>query len=160
MPTKPIKVLITGSNGFIGGQIARYLKACGYAVTGLDTGSSDTSGVVSRYIQMILPNTDIEGVMNTLKPDYCVHCAGLATVGSSITNPGIDFNSGPPVVFNILDAIRKTRLKCRLIFLSSAAVYGNPKKLPIKEDANTAPISPYGFHKAICENIIAEFEKD
>lgn len=150
------KILITGINGFIGSNIAKLLKEK-YVIVGLDTGSVDAFNLSDFYVQMILPNSDIEGLMKTFEPDYCIHCAGSASVGTSITNPGVDFNSGPTVVFQLLDSIRKSRINCRFIFLSSAAVYGNPAQLPIDEETPLKPISPYGYHKMISEQLIEEF---
>jgi UDP-glucose 4-epimerase len=106
---------------------------------------------------MVLPSPDLEGLIKTFQPDYCIHCAGSASVGYSMQNPGVDFNSGPPVVFHLLDSIRKVESGCKTIFLSSAAVYGNPNQLPILEDSSLNPVSPYGYHKSMCEDLMKEF---
>ncbi len=150
------KVLITGVNGFIGSNIAMVLKSS-FKIIGLDTGSTDLSGSVDFYFQMVLPSSDLEGLIKTFEPDYCVHCAGSASVGNSMTSPGMDFNAGPTAVFNLLDSIRKAETKCKVIFLSSAAVYGNPQILPVSETHALKPISPYGYHKMISEKILEEF---
>jgi UDP-glucose 4-epimerase len=152
------KILITGVNGFIGSNIAKRLKG-NYKIVGLDTGSVDLSEAVDFYVQMILPSSELEGLIKAFDPDYCIHCAGSANVGISMTSPGMDFNSGPTVVFNLMDSIRKAHSCCRVIFLSSAAVYGNPKELPIGEDHSLSPISPYGYHKLISEKILEEFKQ-
>src|SRR5262249_52544890 len=60
---------------------------------------------------------------------------------------------------NTLDSVRRSGLKPIVFFPSSAAVYGNPEKLPVTEDANLAPISPYGFHKAACELLATEYSE-
>lgn len=150
------KILITGMNGFIGSNVAAYLKDK-YVLIGLDTDSVCYHGNVDMYVQMVLPNSDLEGTLRVVEPDYCIHCAGAASVGYSVENPGVDFNSGPVVVFHLADSIRKTGINCKIIFPSSAAVYGNPEKLPVAEDSRLGPISPYGYHKASCESILEEF---
>jgi UDP-glucose 4-epimerase len=150
------RILITGINGFIGSNVADSLKE-DYEIVGLGPDSvCDVEGV-SSYIQMILPSADLDDVFEAHVPDYCIHCAGPASVPFSMKYPSIDFSSGPVVMFQILDTIRKQDKKCRIIYLSSAAVYGNPLSFPISETSPTKPISPYGFHKLLCEKLIEEF---
>jgi UDP-glucose 4-epimerase len=63
------------------------------------------------------------------------------------------------LTFEILNALRLNVPSCRFIFLSSAAVYGNPESLPVSESQPPAPVSPYGFHKLQCEQLCLEFAK-
>jgi UDP-glucose 4-epimerase len=76
-----------------------------------------------------------------------------------VKDPTGDFNASIPVTFNLLSGLRLHTPACRLIYLSSAAVYGNAKALPIDETEPAAPISPYGFHKLVCEHLCTEFCK-
>jgi len=153
-----MKILLTGANGFIGNEIARLYK--GHSKTiGLDTDSVDRHGNVDFYSPMVLPSPDLEGLINTFEPDLCFHCAGSASVPHSMSQPAGDFQSGPVVVFNLLDSIRKTNSRCKIIFFSSAAVYGAPLSLPITESSPLAPISPYGYHKMMCEQLLDEYRK-
>lgn len=89
--------------------------------------------------------------------DYCVNCSGAASVGGSFSNPMNDFQLNVVNVFKILEAIRKFSPTTRFINLSSAAVYGNPATLPIRETAPTNPMSPYGHHKKMAEDLCLEF---
>jgi UDP-glucose 4-epimerase len=68
-----------------------------------------------------------------------------------------DFQLGPALTFEILEAMRRSCPRARLVYLSSAAVYGNPARLPVTESAPVAPISPYGFHRWLSEQICLEF---
>ncbi|BBD09300.1 NAD-dependent epimerase/dehydratase family protein [Desulfovibrio ferrophilus] len=149
-------ILITGVNGFIGSHIARLLKKR-WRVVGIDTNSIDLHGTTDRYCQLMLPDTDIEGILRREQPSACLHFAGSASVGHSLEYPSHDFQAGPVTLFHLLDAIRKTTPDCSVFFPSSAAVYGNPKALPISEDSPTAPISPYGYHKLMSEQVLQEF---
>lgn len=149
-------LLVTGVNGFIGSYVAAQL-ADRYRIVGIGSDSVDRHGRCHAYHQMLLPHGDLEQVMGEEKPLACLHFAGSSSVGHSLAHPGVDFQSGPAAVFQVLDAIRKSAPSCLFLFPSSAAVYGNPGTLPIREDAPLAPISPYGYHKLICEKIIEEF---
>jgi UDP-glucose 4-epimerase len=71
----------------------------------------------------------------------------------------VDYASGPPVTFELLDVLRRVVPDCRFVFLSSAAVYGNPPRLPISEEESPSPISPYGFHKWQSEVLCREFSQ-
>jgi len=157
MPVKT--VLITGVNGFIGSHMARRLGR-DYKVVGLGASSVDTRGLCQHYVQMMLPHPDFIQVLAQYQPECCLHFAGSASVGTSFAHPGVDFQSGPAAVFQILDALRQNQdngKPCLFLFPSSAAVYGNPTKLPVAESDPINPISPYGYHKSISEKLIEEF---
>ncbi len=74
-----------------------------------------------------------------------------------MADPASDFNDGPALTFNVLDALRRCTPDCAFILLSSAAVYGNPPMLPVNEDQATHPISAYGYHKLQSEILCQEF---
>jgi UDP-glucose 4-epimerase len=150
------KILITGINGFIGSHLGS-----GFTnkqnLYGLDTGAVCSVPGIHNYYQMILPNTDFEDLIKSICPDYCIHCAGSASVPLSVEHPSIDFDAGPITIFYIQDAIRKSRISCTTILFSSAAVYGNPRNLPVSEESPLNPVSPYGYHKVMSEIILKEF---
>jgi len=153
------RVLITGVAGFLGRYISRHYFLQGWTVIGLDTVSQENSPItnLSTYHQIQLPDPALSSVLKSYNFDVCIHCAGRASVNLSVDDPGADFQSNTVVTFELLNSLRLYSPDCRLIFLSSAAVYGNPKTLPIKEDADIRPLSPYGFHKLQCELICEEF---
>lgn len=151
-------ILVTGANGFIGSYAARRLRAR-YRVLGIDTNASDLFGSCNEYCQMVLPDADLEELLRLKAPAACLHFAGSASVGHSMEHPSHDFTAGPVALFQLLDAMRKAAPGCTLFFPSSAAVYGNPKGLPIGENSELAPISPYGHHKLISEQVIKEFSE-
>ncbi len=94
------------------------------------------------------------------KVDILINCAGASNVSYSFENPIIDFHKNTYLVQQLLEKIRKSGNKnIRFINLSSAAVYGNPQKLPIKENSEIKPLSPYGFHKKMAEDLCLEYSQ-
>jgi len=148
-----MKVFITGAAGFLGRHIAEEFRGAGDEVSGVDIFSPDSSsfraGEIYRCLR--LPDASLADLLGQIEPDVCVHCAGGASVAASLSDPGADFRSSVVVTEQLLSAIAAAAPRCRTIFLSSAAVYGQPTILPIAEDAPPHPLSPYGYHKRICE---------
>jgi dTDP-glucose 4,6-dehydratase/UDP-glucose 4-epimerase len=87
----------------------------------------------------------------------CINASGSGSVPYSFDNPEEDYRLNAKNVFDILTAISRFNTRCRFLNFSSAAVYGNPSQLPISESEKTKPVSPYGFHKLISEQMCAEF---
>ncbi len=154
-------VLVAGVTGFIGRYIARQFSEHGWNVIGVGTRSHENAPrqYLYSYQQMVLPATELAELIKEIQPQVCIHCVGRASVGLSVTEPEEDFHTGVTVTFNLLNTLRLHAPQCRLIYLSSAAVYGNPETLPIRETHHLNPISPYGFHKRMCEHLCTEFFK-
>jgi len=154
-------VLVTGVTGFIGRYVARQFSEAGWSVVGLGTRPPENAPRqdLTDYKQLVLPSPELTGIVRKLQPQVCIHCAGRASVDLSRTDPAADFSASVAVTFNVLDALRLHAPECRLIYLSSAAVYGNPERLPIQETQSFNPISPYGFHKLMSEQLCTEFFK-
>lgn len=152
-------VVITGVTGFIGSYVARYLSEQGWSVIGVDRApaNNDLLANLSSFCCLQLPDPAFGALLKDGSPRLCIHCAGPASVGQSISDVTADFYAGIVLTFEVLNAVRLSAPECRLIFLSSAAVYGNPPDLPISEDAPLRPISPYGYHKLLCERLAEEF---
>ena len=148
------KILIIGSKGFIGSHAFSYFKKLNYRVLGCDV---VTDYVNEDYIQIEATNSDYNTIFENNKIDVCINCSGAASVPLSIKFPLKDFNLNTLNVFKILEAIRTCQPKCKFINLSSAAVYGNPESLPIKENFKLSPLSPYGIHKMQAEQICREY---
>jgi len=150
-----IRLLIVGSKGFIGLHALQYFSVkAEYIVYGSDV----VADYVSRnYFQIDAANSDFQELFQQIPFDVCVNCSGAASVPDSLVHPHRDFLLNTVNVYKILDAIRKYSPACRFINLSSAAVYGNPPHLPVKEDEICNPVSPYGCHKQQAEMICKEF---
>lgn len=152
-------VLLTGACGFIGRHMSHLLSSEGWRIVGVDLVPPENAPLasLSRYVQLRLPDAALDQLLKAEQPSACIHCAGRASVGLSFEDPVADYYSGPVVTLELLSALRRCSPGCRMVFLSSAAVYGQPESLPVDETSPAKPISPYGFHKLQCELLCKEF---
>lgn len=148
-------ILVIGSSGFIGSHIAAHFGQHGWKVSGADILGSPVDGM--DFFKVGPATLDWEQVFHATQADFCVNAAGSGSVGLSIDDPVRDFRANAFDTIVILDTIRKKNPSCKYLHISSAAVYGNPKSLPVKEDSELRPVSPYGWHKLIAENICREY---
>ena len=161
MTTQPKSVLVIGVAGFIGRYVARHFSEQGWSVIGIDNSPPENAPLssLSAYHRLQLPDSALSNLLHQSSPQVCIHCAGRASVGLSLNDPAADFHASTVLTFEVLNALRLNAPSCRFIFLSSAAVYGNPESLPMSETQSPAPLSPYGFHKWQCEQLCLEFAK-
>ena len=150
-----MKVFLTGAKGFLGQYVARAFLDSGYEVAGVDATAAKPAGFAD-YDCMRLPDDGLHALLERFQPEICIHCAGGASVAASLADPRADFNSSVGLTEHLLAALASAAPSCRAIFLSSAAVYGQPAQLPVTEDDSIRPLSPYGYHKRMCELL---FEK-
>ena len=148
------RILLIGSGGFIGSACVGYLSGK-HEVIGVDIVEPCTSH--DRRIESI---ADIEPMLQAEHFDAVINASGSAHVGFSFEHPEKDYELNVYNVKVILDAIRKHRPACKFINFSSAAVYGNPVALPIREDAPLSPLSPYGKHKLEAESLLQHYARE
>jgi UDP-glucose 4-epimerase len=147
--------LIIGSKGFIGSHLKTHLTNNGNEVWGADVVIDYVDS--EKYFLIDVSNSDYNSIFEKTEFDVCINCSGAASVPDSVLHPLRDYYLNTVNVFKLLDAIRTHQPGCKFINLSSAAVYGNPIVLPIEENANATPVSPYGLHKYQSEQICSEF---
>jgi dTDP-glucose 4,6-dehydratase/UDP-glucose 4-epimerase len=150
-----MKILIIGSEGFIGSHLVEFFLLKGFEVIGVDL--FDQSRFQIAYHQIIANNDTLSNVFQQNRLDFCINAAGNGDVNLSVSNPELDFKSNTFFTFQILEGIRLYNPTCKFLYISSAAVYGNPEKLPVSESDQLKPISPYGWHKLLSENICKEY---
>src|SRR5471030_1757923 len=153
-------IMITVVSGFIGSNLAKYYLSKKYRVIGISRNRFNLRNENFEFIEADLSKDKIEEIFIKYIPQYIIHCASSASVGASVEDPEYVFESSVSVLYKILFTLKKIDIKPKFIFLSSAAVYGNPKKIPISEDDEINPISPYGLNKKICEDICKYFIKN
>lgn len=152
-----MKLLVTGALGFIGGSVARRAARLGHAVVGTSRTEDPIPAPAGFPILVADDPRALAAAVRAVAPDVILHAAGRASVGASLSAPADDFEGSVTPWQALLEAVRAMDRRPRLIFPSSAAVYGNPDDLPVAERAPAAPISPYGFHKRICEILADEY---
>jgi UDP-glucose 4-epimerase len=154
-------VLVTGVAGFIGRYVARLFVEQTWQVIGIDSSSPENAPLLglAEYRSLRLPSGDLPELLQKYAPDLCIHCAGRAAVALSVKEPLADFYANTVLTMEMLDTLRRFSPQCKFIFLSSAAVYGNPVELPISELQACVPVSPYGFHKLQSEQLCKEFHE-
>lgn len=149
------RVLVTGGLGFIGSHLVEHLMARNCDVTVITkTGYSHLHEPKVKVIHYDLATLARTNQLALEEFDYVFHLAGSAYVPFSLANPYEDFLQNAECTLLLLECLRKTSSKPKLIFPSSAAVYGNPHELPISEDSPTIPISPYGVSKLTAERYV------
>jgi len=150
-----LKILILGSEGFIGSHCVSYFIAQGHTVYGLDLFEQPTQAYTYTKVSRLSP--ELEELFTKQPFEVVINASGSGNVMYSMTHPVIDFEANSLDTIRVLDTIRKYQPSCRYIHISSAAVYGNPQRLPVYEDDASMPLSPYGWHKLISELLCKEY---
>lgn len=146
-------ILITGAAGFVGRHVATEYAKYGAHVTGIDRvewADWQRHGVSEFHCGEVTLDHLVE---HAGRPEVIVHCAGGASVGFSIQEPYQDFIQTVITTAQVLEFMRLHAPNTKLVYPSSAAVYGQVRQLPISEDAPLQPISPYGAHKQMAETL-------
>jgi UDP-glucose 4-epimerase len=162
-----MRVLVTGGAGYIGSHTCIELLRSGHTVSVIDNlynGSKESLTRVQRtsnrmldFCQCDIRDTHaVENVFNQFKPHAVIHFAGLKAVGESMSEPAryYDVNVGGTAV--LLGAMEKSGCE-KIVFSSSATVYGEPQYLPCDENHPVNPINPYGRTKLMGENLLKDW---
>jgi len=149
------RVLVTGGAGYIGSVVAAHLLEAGYRVTVLDDLSTGHRRGVPQGAEFVEGRVH-ETAAKVLDPSYAavLHFAASSQVGESVAKPEKYWHNNVVGSFLLLDAMREAGVR-RLVFSSTAAVYGEPEAVPIPETARTAPTSPYGATKLAVDHMLS-----
>jgi UDP-glucose 4-epimerase len=157
-----MNVLVTGGAGYIGGTVSTILMQAGHKVTVLDNLCHSKlhelpAGV--DFVQAdIADRPRVEALLRDLKPDGVLHFAALIEAGDSMRVPEVYFRNNTASTLALLEAMLATGVN-KIVFSSTAAVYGEPKSTPIEETADLAPTNPYGESKLLVEHMLRWFNK-
>jgi UDP-glucose 4-epimerase len=162
-----LRVLVTGGAGFIGSYLVDRLVDTGHYVIALDNLSTGRTRNLSRSLHR--PNFELiradvrkiprSFVQRLRRVDRVCHLAAATSVQQSIRDPVFTNEVNVVGTLNVLEAAKKLKAE-RVVFASSAAIYGIPRAFPIAEDASISPISPYGASKAASELYLQAFEEN
>ncbi len=156
-------IIVTGASGFIASHLVDQLLLKGYNVIGIDsmrTGKKEnlSDAMNNDKFQLVIADIRDDDLASHIDSDVDViyHLAAISSVTLSIEDPRLvnDVNTGGTV--NILELARESNTK-RVVFSSSAAVYGDPKEMPVHEDFGFNPLSPYAASKIAAEMYIRSY---
>lgn len=157
-----MRVLVTGAAGYIGSVVTEQLIETGHQVVALDNlqhGHAAAVHPAATFVQGDLLDRDwLIQLCSAQTPDSVVHLAAEALIDESIRDPGRFFRVNVTGGLNLLDAMMAAKID-RLIFSSTAAVYGEPEAIPIPEDAILKPVNSYGESKLAFERALSWYQR-
>lgn len=140
-----MKISVTGSSGFLGLNICESLRTEGYEVCEIDQANEKEPIDIRNF-------NALSTVLSKFRPDAVIHLAALASVPIAEENPLEAYSTNVIGTLNVVECSNK--LNAKVIFASSAAVYGEPTTLPTPETAPLAPVNVYGATKVAAEKIL------
>lgn len=161
-----MKILVTGGCGYIGSHTCCELLDNGYEVIIADNLSNSKEDVIDKikkitgkdltfYKGDLCDKEFVEKIFSENKIDSVIHFAGLKAVGESVAKPLLYYRNNLDSTLTLLEVMNKYNCK-KIVFSSSATVYGSPKSLPIKEDFPLSTTNPYGSTKLYIEGILKD----
>ena len=156
-----MNILVVGGAGYIGAHMTKLLFDAGNEVVVLDNLSSGSRDAVlgGEFVEGDLGDRALlDGLFSRHRFDAVMHFASFIQVGESTMRPGKYYRNNVANTVNLLDAMVEHGVR-RLIFSSTAAIYGEPRYVPIDEDHPKAPVNPYGRSKWMVEQMLDDYER-
>lgn len=153
------RALVLGGSGFLGAHLIAALDAASFETVNLARAAPD-AGSPSLGARLVLAPVSTEivrQVIDSTGPDVVFHLAGSSFVPPSIDDPLGDLERNAGTLLHALEAVRRAETSPRLVFVSSAAVYGHGVRMPMDEDHPLEPVSPYGVAKLAAEHYVAQY---
>ena len=156
-----MRILVTGGAGYIGSHVVKALGEKGFEVLVVDNLSKGHKEAV-LYGKLVVADLQdketLDAIFREFKPDAVMHFAAFIEVAESVKEPLKYYRNNTVNTMNLLEVMLRNDVN-RFIFSSTAAVYGNPEKVPIPETEPVKPINPYGQSKAFVEKILQDFDR-
>jgi UDP-glucose 4-epimerase len=154
-------VIVTGVAGYIGGQTALLLKDAGHEVYGIDRRDppKHLRGICDKFLYQDFASDVALSWIIAKQPDAIIHCAGTSLVGPSMQDPTEYYNNNVAKTLRLLDVVRRSLPRCRFIFSSSAATYGEPMVSACYESDSCTPLSPYGESKLMIDMMLESYHQ-
>lgn len=157
-----MRVMVTGGAGFVGSTTSQRLVEAGHSVVVYDSLVLGHRGAIPPGAKLVTGDIAdrplLERTLRDNEINAVIHCAGFSLVGESVQQPQKYFDNNVSGGIAFLDALQSAGVR-RIVFSSSAAVYGEPQSTPISEDQPLRPINPYGATKVAVENALASYAK-
>ena len=156
----PLNVLVAGGAGYIGSVTTAVLIEHGHRVTVLDnlvTGHKEAINPDARFVKGSIEDSSLVREVCRDGFDVVMHFAAHIEVGESVENPAKYYTNNLVRSIAFFDALIDAGVK-RLVFSSTAAVYGEPEHIPLTEDSALRPVNPYGFTKLAVEHVMRDYE--
>ena len=155
-----MSVLVTGGAGYIGSHAVRELLAAGHGVVVYDSLVKGHRAAVPAEVPFVKADIrDAAALAETFEKypiDAVMHFAAVSEVGESMIDPAKYYRDNVAATLSLLESLNKAKIR-KIVFSSTAAVYGEPESCPIREDAVLAPTNVYGRTKLIIEGMLADF---
>lgn len=155
----PETVLVAGGAGYIGSHVCKALAYAGnhpVVYDNLSHGHRDAVQWGPLEVGDLEDEARLNACLHKHRPEAVVHLAGYIAAGESVTDPAKYYDNNLRGFLSLLGAMRRYGID-RIVFSSSAAVYGAPDQVPIKETAAIQPVNPYGHTKAMSEQILKDY---
>ncbi len=157
-----MRILVAGGAGYIGSCTTEYLLDRGHEICVFDALLNGHRQAIDDRAQFVFGNLEdysaIDKTIKDFKPEGVIHFAAFIEVGESMKLPGKYFRNNVANAMNLAEACATNGVR-KIVFSSTAATYGMPKNIPIREDEPTIPINAYGESKLMFEKILVWYEK-
>lgn len=156
-----MKILVVGGAGYIGSHMIKRFQNTDHQIDVLDnlsTGFKENSQNYKLHICDLSNKEQVHKILKENKYEMVMHFASSINVGESYDHPMKYYENNVINTLNLLECMIDLKI-LNFIFSSTAAVYGEPESIPIKEEQNLSPINPYGKTKSVVENILSDYDK-